>query len=100
MILKSAEFYERYLDASLYNDETLIPTDDPEAGLDELFLADLEIAGPASEEDSTGRSESVVPTVMDCAYLHSPISGGCPRCYVPRTISFAGWAKLMGATNE
>jgi hypothetical protein len=91
-------FFERYAEASLYDDATLLP--DPEAGLDEMFLADLVIAGPASEKDSTGRSESVVPT--DCAYLHSPVSGGCPHCYVPRTI-VAGplrWAALMGAVSE
>jgi hypothetical protein len=100
MILKSAEFYERYLVASDYNDPTLLP--DPEEGLDEMFLADLAIAGPASEEDSTGRSESVVPTVTNCEYLHFAFGGGCPHCYVPKTITVGPlrWAELMGAVNE
>jgi len=97
---RHALFYEQHAEASLLKDASLLPGD-PEDGLNELFLADLVIAGPASEEDSTGRVLSVVPTVTDCAYLHGAFGGGCPHCYIPPvTFSALNWAHMLGSTER
>jgi hypothetical protein len=77
---RNALFYERYAEASLLNDASLIPGNDPEAGLDDLFLVDLAIAGPASEEDSTGRAQPMFPPV--------------------RSLSPMNWALLLGSTER
>jgi hypothetical protein len=76
---RNAAFYRQYAEASLLSDATLIPANDPEAGLNELFLADLVIAGPATEQDSTGRAQPKFPTV---------------------TFSPMNWAVMMGRTER